>query len=320
MKKATLIFPVLLLAASLSAFGVNLANYGFTVTNVRQENNQTVYAVSEQNGFSFTVASSSPITDADARVLQSVISTLSGWSSLNISQAKIVFNEGRADILVIPSSFIYKNVNLAQYMPSGMQFYYDKYLQYDFRMFKDRLFLRLKGQVYSENEFAARLYTALQNPVLFLQTNNPAYLLQRLNDLATKLEAVTHQLDQQEKEIASAESKLSALSEQGQSFKTSQDSVNAKVEKQLSDIKQQSSSIAGEFDRVRYSLLVLNNRGFFGRIYPIDRTAIERVVAMKKADPSLTKDQVLAKLKSEGVTVSRKEVSLVFDVYFNEFK
>ena len=65
---------------------------------------------------------------------------------------------------------------------------------------------------------------------------------------------------------------------------------------------------------------VLSNRGFFGRIYPVDRMAIDRVVAMKKADPSLSQEQVMAKLKTEGIKMSSKEVSLVFDVYFNEFR
>lgn len=326
MKKATLVFPIILLAASLSAFGVNLSSYGFNVTNTQQENNKTVYTVSEPNGFTFTVSSANPITDSNAKVLQTVVSTLSGWTSLKISQAKIVFNGERADILIVPSSFVYKNVNLAQYMPAGMQFYYDKYLQYDFRMLKDNLFLRLKGQVYDESQFVSRLYSAIENPVLFLQTNNPEYLLQRLNDLASKVEALTHQLATQKNEIATAESKLSsqlsALSNQGESFKKSQDAVNKNVEQQLTDIKKQNSDITSEFDKVRYSLLALNNRGFFGlgRIIPINRTAIERVVAMKKADPSLTKDQVLAKLKADGVKMSKKEVSLVFDVYFNEFK
>lgn len=324
MKKATLIFPILLLTVSLSAFGVNLSSYGFNVTNTQQETNQTVYTIAEPNGFSFTVVSANTITDAGAKVLQAVVSTLSGWTNLKISQAKIVLNAQRADILVIPTSFVYKNVNLAQYMPSGMQFYYDKYLEYDFRMLKDNLFLRMKGEVYDESQFAARLYSAVQNPVLFLQTNNPEYLLKRLNDLTSKLETLTQQLSVQKKEIAAAASKLSGqialLSKEGEAFKTSQSAVNTNVAKQLADIKKQNSTMAGEFNKVRYSLLVLNNRGFFGRIYPINRTAIERVVAMKKADPSLTQDQVLTKLKAEGVKMSRKEVSLVFDVYFNEFK
>jgi len=173
MKKVTRILPVILFAVGISAYGIDLQSYGFNVTNTRQENNQTVYTLQTRSGFSFTVASSNPLTDNDAKILQSSISTLAGWKLLKIAQAKVVFNDSRVNILVLPSSFVYKNVNLADYMPSGMQFYYVKYLQYDFRMLKDSLFLRLKGEVYSETQFADRLYAAVENPVLFLQTNNP---------------------------------------------------------------------------------------------------------------------------------------------------
>ncbi len=310
MKKATFILPIILVVAGLSAYGASLQSYGFNVANTRQENGQTVYTISEPNGFSFTVASANPITDTNAKVLQTVVSTLTSWKSLKISQARVVFNGERADILIIPSSFTYKGTDLARYMPSGMQFYYDKYLLYDFRMLKDNLFLHLQGEVYDERGFADRLYSAIQNPVLFLQTNNPEYLLKRLNVLVSRLETLSKELQQQKKELSD---KLDRLSQ-------NQDTVNTNLAKQLAIIKDQNTALSGDFDKVRYSLMALNNRGFFGQIYPIDRQAISRVVAMKEADPSLTKEQVMAKLKAEGVKMSNKEVSLVFDVYFNEFK
>jgi hypothetical protein len=359
MKKVTRILPVILLAVGISAYGIDLQSYGFNVTNTQRENNQTVYTLQTRGGFSFTVASSNPLTDSDARILQSSISTLAGWKLLKIAQAKVVFNDSRVNILVLPSSFVYKNVNLADYMPSGMQFYYVKYLQYDFRMLKDNLFLRLKGEVYSENQFADRLYAAVENPVLFLQTNNPAYLLRQIKDLTQKIERLTLQLEDSRKAANAAEAKLTekidSLAKQGQDLvarqevfnakqaavntkqisvnakqgavNTKQASVNAKqaavntdIQVQLANIKAQNKSMADELDRVRYSLLAFNNRGFFGRIYPLDKRAIARVVGMKEADPSLTKDQVMTKLHAAGIKMSGKEVSLVFEVYFNEFK
>ncbi|HUX21388.1 MAG TPA: hypothetical protein VMW69_09115, partial [Spirochaetia bacterium] len=68
MKKATLLMPIILLAIGISAFGIDLQNYGFNVTNTQQENNQTVYTVQTSDGFTFTVASSAPLTDANAKV------------------------------------------------------------------------------------------------------------------------------------------------------------------------------------------------------------------------------------------------------------
>jgi hypothetical protein len=306
MKKATLLVPMILLAIGISAFGIDLQNYGFNVTNTQQENNQTVYTVRASDGFTFTVASSAPLTDANARVLRSSVSTLTSWNLLKVEQAKIVFDGSRADILIIPSSFVYKGVDLAKYMPSGIQFYFDTYLQYDFRMLKDNLFLRLKGEVYDQTQFADRLYAAIENPVLFLQTSNPEYLLQQFNILTKKVEDLTTQLSRADAAISQLTDKQSA--------------VNANVEKQLADIEAQNATMADGLDRLRYSQLILSNRGFFGQIRLIDKQAVAKVVQMKKADSSLTVDQAVAKLQAEGIKMSKREASLVFNVYFNEFK
>jgi outer membrane murein-binding lipoprotein Lpp len=320
MKKATFLLPIIFLAVGIAAYGIDLQNYGFNVTNTQQENNQTVYTVQTSDGFTFTVASSAPLTDSNAKVLKTSVSTLAGWKLLKIQQAKIVFNGSRADILIIPASFVYKGVDLAKYMPSGIQFYFDTYLQYDFRMLKDNLFLRLKGEVYDETQFADRLYSAVENPVLYLQTNNPEYLLLQINALTKKIDNLTTQIEQTNAAFSQLTDKVDALAKAGQDFTTKQEAVNSKVENQIGDIKVQNQTMADEFDLLRYSLLILNNRGFFGQIRLIDKQAIAKVVQMKKEDSALTQDQVMAKLQAEGIKMSKKEVSLVFGVYFNEFK
>lgn len=319
MKKARLVLPVLLLFSTGIAWSLNLQDYGYTVSGSRTENKQTVYDASDAQGQSFTVASAEPLSAIDMQVLGSVLQTLRGWSDLKIGQLHFVFTGNRADILVIPTSFVYRGVDLARYMPSGIQLYYDNYLQYDFRMLKDNLFLRLKGEVYSESQFADRAYAAVQNPVLFIQTNDPEYLLRRLNEIASAITSIQAKLDETNKTLESAIQQGKAAIESQRSAQTAAD---AQITNQLSALKDQSTSIQNSLNLMRFATMALNNKGFLGlgKPTPPSQKAVDRVLALKQADPSMTVSQVSAKLKSEGISITDKELSLVFAVYFNQYK
>jgi hypothetical protein len=295
MKKTLLIVPVILLIASFTAFGVDVQSYGYTVNGTHQENGKSFTDIIDSNGQAVSIATSgSAFTDANMKVLGDVLTTLESWSDLKIGSIKVIFNDDRADVLVVPTSFVYKDVDLAKYMPSGIQMYYDNYLQYDFRMLKDNLFLRLKGEVYDQDQFAGRAYEAVQNPVLFLQTNSPEYLLQRINDLVAKVDALSQKLDQS---TTAMQSQL----------------------KQESDAQTELSS---EVTSLRNAYLAMNNRAFLGlgKPTPIDQKAIDQIVALKTADPTLTRQQVADKLKAQGISLTSNEINLVFDVYFNDYQ
>ncbi len=281
MKKGLLIIAALLARLTLGAYGVSLSDYGFQQTGTHQENNLTSYDCRDANGIPVSLLSANALTDDNAKTLKDLLATLEGWKYLKIDHVRAVFNsDGSSDVVVIPSSFVYKNVNLASYMPSGIELYYNGYIDYDFRMLKDSLFLRLKGQIFDETQFADRLLSAVNDPVLYLQTNDPEYLLQRINDLVGKVAALSEQVTQL--------TQLTKLTDQ-------------------------------DLDAQKLALVTIGNRGLFGGITPVSKDGVAAIVKMKKADPSLTKDQVAAKLDQQGIKMSDKEITLVFGVYFNEF-
>ncbi len=281
MKKGLLITGALFFCVGLGAYAVNLSTYGYQVLGTHQENELTFYDATDSTGLSFAVASAAPLTSANMQVLHIVLSTFEQWQSLKVSRIRIVFSaNNHADILVIPASFDYKGVDLSSYMPSGMQFFYDGYLGYDFRMYKDNLFLRLKGQVFDEDDFANRLLDAINNPVLYVQTTSPEYLLKQINDLVTKVDELTGETKTLVGTITALRRQIGVMS---------------------------------------HGLVSLNNRGFFGTIYPVDAKAIDRVVALKTQNPSMTQVQVAAALEKEGIKMSSNAIRLVFGIYFNEF-
>lgn len=281
MKKGIAISGVLLFCLGLGAYAVDLTSYGYQVLGTHHENELTFYDARDAAGVTFAVASAAPLTDANMQVLGLVLKTFEGWHNLKISRIRIVFSaNNHAEILVLPSSFVYKGVDLSTYMPSGMQFQYTDYLSYDFRMYKDSLFLRVYGQLYNETEFADRLLAAVNNPVLYLQTTSPDYLLKQINDIVNKVESLTEKTEG--------------------------------LAKSVTDLKQQLAVIS-------HGLVSLNNRGLFGTVFPIDAKTIDRVVELKRQNPSMTRDQLTAALQKEGVKISDNAIKIILGVYFDEF-
>ncbi len=274
MQKGLLIFGALFLCLGIGVRALDLSSYGYEVLGTHNENGLTFYDAKDASGLSFAVASAAPLTEDNIQVVRIILSTFEHWKYLKVSRIRIVFSvNNHADILVIPTSFDYKGVDLSTYMPSGMQFSYDGYLGYDFRMYKDNLFMRLEGQVFGETDFANRLLDAVNNPVLYVQTNSPEYLLKQIGGLETKVEDLTVIVDALRKQL----------------------------------------------NVMSHGLVSLNNRGFFGTIFPVDTKAVDRVVALKTQNPSMTPAQVAAELAKEGIKISDNAIRMVFGVYFDAF-
>jgi hypothetical protein len=281
---------------------------------------RTVYGVSVQgageHGLEY-ILQGAELGEADRERLQGILAIYQNLRILLPSSVRVIFTDERAEILVIPRSFRYKDRELSTYMPSGIQFFYTDFLEFDFRIVVENLFLRIKGQYFKEEEFAEKILAAVLNPYAYIQSQDPEYILRRFQDIEGRLDRL---LNEGEKisttignEIREVRNSLGALRQEVESsFQKSSQAQQSLVQKV--------SDLSTEFQLLRYALLVLNNRGFFGTIRLPSETGINRLVELKKQQPKLTMDEAREKLKAEGIEMTSKEVFLVFSVYFNEFK
>ena len=184
MKKATLILLVCtLLIASVSA--VELSDRGYTVSNERVEDDITLYDVRDSSGNRLTVGTATgSFTNENMNVLEIVRETFFNMSHLEVASMKVVFSRNRADVVVIPRRYTYDGIDLAALMPSGMQFIYTDYLEYDFRMLVDGLFVRIQGQYFTEQQFLDRLARAARNPAAYIQSTDPRFIFRRMDELS----------------------------------------------------------------------------------------------------------------------------------------
>lgn len=98
-----------------------------------------------------------------------------------------VENESKFRFVLFPSSFVYKDIELCDYLPSGIAFSYDSSLIYDVALKVGDLLPHVTGAFVSEKDFAELLYRAATLPDLYV---NDADLTARVERLEKALLAL----------------------------------------------------------------------------------------------------------------------------------
>jgi hypothetical protein len=317
MNKALIIAVVLVGVFTGFAAGSGFEDRGWILEGKSQDGPLTVYNLKDKAGLPVAVALQGEPKAYHYQVLEGLYATFSKMKILEIASIRIAFVNNRAEVILIPANFPYKGKNLARFLPSGIQFYYTDFLEFDFRMVVENLFLRLKGQYFTEEQFAEKLFNASENPYAYIQSQDPEYIILRFQEIMRLLDALKVEGSRAETEAAaridsirgSLEKNIGGLRVDVENLVKKQQAAGEKVDK-----------LTQEFVLLRYALLVLNNRGFFGSINLPSEEAVAKLVEMKTNEPGLTMKEAQARLKTAGVEMTSKEVFLVFSVYFNEFE
>lgn len=253
MKRIVLIFLIISFAASLHAFDWKSEN--ITVVETKKEDDVITASLKDSEGNAFTV-SYSELNDATAELILKLKSDFYGWKTMQISSIKFVVYRDRIEIAILPSTFNCSGTDIIPYLPAGMFFIYRDVLEYNFRITKNDLFVRIKGMWNTEEAICKKLLEAIKDPLSYIRKRDPEYFLEKIE----------------------------------------------------------------EFEKLRYGVLMLHNKGFFGGFNLIKPSVIKRIVAMKKQNPKITSDEIKKQLEKENLSASSKEISLILNLYFNEFE
>lgn len=203
--------------------------------------------------------------DQEAR-LQVLLRTFASWTDIKIKSLRIQLANGQAEAVVVPEALDASGVDAAAFMPSGMWFVARDYLEFDFRLAVKSVFVRMQGAYFDFKEFKNRLKEAIDNPVAYVQKNDPLYLFSRLTELQKTVDKL--KLD------------LATL---------------------------------------QYAGTALANRDFFGGMHPLDPAEVDKVLALKAANPGKLRKAVYAEYQAQGGKLSQAEVYLVMAVWYKDF-
>jgi hypothetical protein len=109
---------------------------------------------------------------------------------MEIAQLRISLVTDRIEANVVPSRLSFGGTNFKPYLPSGMQFYIEEYIEYDFRMLVENYVVKMRGQYFNEEQLLDKMQRAVENPIAYIQTTDPEYLFEQITALSEEMEQI----------------------------------------------------------------------------------------------------------------------------------
>ncbi len=161
-----------------------------TVVHITNINGSKSVVLEDSKQHQFTVTYKKEFNLSRALDILELKNTFFSFANIKVKDINFIINKAGIDVILLPSSVIVNNTNIIKYIPSGLFFLYNKNkeLQYNFRMTKDNLFMRIKGYFLGEDKLIAKIQEALQNPSAYIKKRDPEYFLSKLEQLESKLD------------------------------------------------------------------------------------------------------------------------------------
>jgi len=89
----------------------------------------------------------------------------------------------------------------------------------------------------------------------------------------------------------------------------------------LNELEENMVILKNNQEKLTQSVLYFENSGFLGfGNTPVKSSVIKRIVELKTADPSLDMAKIKETLSKEKVEATDKEIKLILNVFYNDFK
>jgi hypothetical protein len=321
------ILTLLLIAVTTaSPAAVELEERGYTVIRERLEEGIALYDVRDSAGNALTLGTATGgFSNQDMNILEILREIFLNMEHLTFSQMKVVFSRNQAEVVVTPRRYSYDGIDLAALMPSGMRFVYTDFLEYDFRMLVEGLFIRMEGHYFTEQRFLERLVRAARNPTAYIQSTDPRYIFSRLDELSDQITLI-------EESGVEMSSEIEGLVESFREFRSDANRGVRRLEQALrqemeeigaayQSLLEEQSDLRRQLELMRRAVLVFENRGWLGTLRIPEERVVREIVALKAANPEMSIEEAQTIINEGGEeSLSKKVVTLVYSLYFNEFE
>ena len=293
MKKTTIILILLavIFTASPAAQEITEKDVEFELVS---ENGIDYYKVSIPGIDNVTLKSESAPGRAEKKVISRFYNELVQIEGLTVSQASIIFSKEGFEAVIVPESFVKDDIDFASYLPAGLTFVYRTYTVYDFRMLKDNYFVRIRGEYFSPEDLLEKMKSAYDDPVKYIVSHNPEYVVTKLGELELENSNQESCLDKMEKEYQ-------------------------KLSEAHNDLMKQHMELMADYSKLKFAFIAAVKKGIYGSKKPVPQEHIDKVLAIKKANPSYTYNEIYAEMKSQGIKISKGKVALILNTYLGDF-
>jgi hypothetical protein len=161
---------------------------GIEVLGSEAENGQTLIRLREPSGREFSVKRTDEPDDQTVAAILRYISLFAGWESASIETIDFLIQPKSIEIHIVPSRFVCDERDIMPHLPAGFIFSVTEIEEYNFRITKENLFIRISGIFKGERELCKKIVSALDNPLPYIKRDDINYLATRTDDLERKTE------------------------------------------------------------------------------------------------------------------------------------
>lgn len=229
---------------------------------------------------------------------------------------RLSLNRQDSRAVVLLEQLFIEDKNILQYLPGGLTFVFDGALFYDFNMVINELRLRIRGQYFSAEELFERLSRIANSPEEYLLSQDSEYVMRYLRGLRADQELILSQLSEGNERLLALDQRQDELTTRQDGFDNRQDDFD----EHLAKTDASAANIYDQLIQLRYGVMLLNSRGFFGSMNEIAREEVMTVVQWKQQNPQMTRKDIEARLKAEGMELSGKQLWLTLILFFNQWE
>ncbi len=190
MKKILITALALLYILPAAARAYDWTTLGLSVVETGQVDGKVSTTLKDASGHTFVVVEAAPVTDSFAKKIIRYKDEFYGMTSITIDTLTFQVNEDSFDVILLPKTFVVDGKNLLEYLPSGMLFYYQNDMIYDFRMMIGSVFMKINGLWINEDALLRKIRQAASDPEAYIRRADPDYFLSKLDEFEGEMEVL----------------------------------------------------------------------------------------------------------------------------------
>lgn len=170
-----LLIPFMILLVGIKTFAFDWRQMGAELVSQTDEDSKITVTLKDNQGHTFNVVYQD---DAMLAKLTKEIVKLErdfySWRNIHLQDLSFMVFANCLEVVINPREITYHQINIAPAVPAGITMTYEpekSNLNYDCRIMKDDLFVRVTGAYRDETELLAKLGTAYDDPLAYLQQN-----------------------------------------------------------------------------------------------------------------------------------------------------
>lgn len=188
------ILPALSLSLALTAaltaglYAYDWQSQGLTVVSNGNSTDRPSVTLKDSRNHVFTVVETVPVSDLFVTKILRYKDEFFAMRTLAIKSLTFTVYEDSFEVVLMPASFVIDGKDLNEYLPSGMLFYYQNDLNYDFRMNIGTVFMKIKGLYINEDAMVRKIRSAVSDPDAYIRRDDPDFVLSKLDELEGEIE------------------------------------------------------------------------------------------------------------------------------------